>query len=272
MATADLEARLRELNKRKLEVDAAIKEQEKVAKRASKSARKTARSLPSLLCEFGATTLTEASSEVIIPPELAAHKDKQVLLAIFCLSGHCVDAAVSWLLGQGRSKSELVQCDAAVRERAAAGIEWLYIDSSPELLTFVFDSLPEQIYGLGRYVVEHRLFQWLVDQNCLKGAAPKYKQFLHQAVKSLPDAMPAVGKAKLLDFFLRNNRATRHWIVSFRQRWWVKPGMLGAGETFDPDVLQRRVPWQHKPSFRFLHVCGPGSQSLIFCVRVNLTI
>ena len=255
MATADLEARLCELNKRKLEVDAAIKGQRKLAKRASNNARKTARSLSSLVCEFGATTLSEGSSEVIVPPTLAAHKDKQTLLALFCLSGHCADVAVSWLLGQGRSKSELVQCDAVARERAAAGIEWLYIDSSPELLASLFDSLPEQIYGLGRYVVEHRLFQWLIDQNCRKGAAPKYKQFLDQAAKSVSDAMPAAGKAKLLDFFLRNNRATRHWIVSFRQRWGVKPGMLVAGETFDPYVLQRRVPWQHKSTLRFLNLC-----------------
>ena len=61
--------------------------------------------------------------DVVVPPALAMHKDKQTVLTLYDLSGHCADVVVSWLLGQGRSKdSEQVQYDAALRQRATAGV------------------------------------------------------------------------------------------------------------------------------------------------------
>ena len=242
MATAGLESEAEELNKRKRELDTAIREERKLARRASLSAARAAKSLPSLVRELGADA-TAGPADVAISPALEAHADKHALLKLYDLSGHRAEVAASWLLGQGRSKSEQVECDTVARQQAAAGVEWLYVKSPEDLLATLLDSAPRQTYSLGRYVVEHQLFHWLVDQNCVKGTAPSHKQLREQATKFVPSTMPASEQTKMISFFFENSRATRHWIVSFRQRWGVKPGALVAGETLDPDELRNKVSW-----------------------------
>jgi hypothetical protein len=242
MATAGMEAKLEELDKRKRELDAAISEERKLARRTSLRAARTAKSLPSLVLELGAGS-TAGLADVVISPALAAHADKKALLALYDLSGHCAELAASWLLGQGRSTSGHVDYDAAARQQTIAGVEWLYIKSPQELLASLLDPAPPQTYCLERYVVEYKLFHWLVDQNCDKGIAPSHKQLREQAANLVPDAMPMSKKTQMTKFFLENTRATRHWIVSFRQRWGVKPGAIVVGETLDPGVLRDRVSW-----------------------------
>ena len=176
--------------------------------------------------------------DVVVPPALATHKDKQTVLTLYDLSGQCADVVASWLLGQGRSKdSEQVQYDAALRQRATAGVEWLFIKSPVEALGSWLDGAPNHSFSLGRYVVEYRLFHWIVDQNCAKGVAPQYKQLRDHAANIVPEALPAPEKAKLVSFFLANTRASRYWLVSSRQRWGVKPGALVAGQALEPEDL-----------------------------------
>ena len=132
MATSALEAELEELKKRKREVDAALREERKSSKRSSRAAAKAAKSLPSMILELDADNM---AFDVVVPPALATHKDKQTVLTLYDLSGQCADVVASWLLGQGRSKdSEQVQYDAALRQRATAGVEWLFIKSPVEAL------------------------------------------------------------------------------------------------------------------------------------------
>ena len=253
MATSALEAELEELQKRKREVDAALREERKSSKRSSRAATKAAKSLPSMILELDADNM---AFDVVVPPALATHKDKETVLTLYDLSGHCADVVASWLLGQGRSKdSEQVQYDAALRQRATAGVEWLFIKSPVEALGSWLDGAPNHSFSLGRYVVEYRLFHWIVDQNCAKGVAPQYKQLRDHAANIVPEALPAPEKAKLVNFFLANTRASRHWLVSFRQRWGVKPGALVAGQALEPEDLQTRAPWKAL-SYSFCVFCN----------------
>lgn len=240
MATAALEAALEAIKKRKREVDAEIQAARKSAKTAARKAAKSAKSLPSMILELDPDNL---AFDVQVPSALAKHKDKQAVLALYELSGHSADVAASWLLGQGRSKREPVQYDDALRKRAKAGVEWLYIKSPDDSLATWHDAPAHRIYDLGRYIVEYALFCWLVDQNCVKGTAPSHRQLRDQASKLVPQSLPDDVKTKMVHFFLANSRATRHWMVSFRQRWGVKPGALVVGETLEPAVLHTRAPW-----------------------------
>ena len=64
-----------------------------------------------------------------------------------------------------------------------------------------------------------------------------------EAVKSVPIAMHAGAEAKLRDLFQDVRRATRKWVARFRERWDVKDGMLDAGETLEPKVMEEKAPW-----------------------------
>jgi len=110
-----------------------------------------------------------------------------------------------------------------------------------ETLCSILESLRNQLYGLGRYVVEYKLFHWLVAQNCDKGLEPRSRQLLAEAVRALPADMPAEERDELRTFFSENTRAVRHWVTSFSKRWDVKPGNLGAGEVLEPTELQDKV-------------------------------
>lgn len=230
-----IEAELGQLKKRKLELTREIqREKDKKAKKG--------KSLATLLCELGADPMVDQPG-FVLAAELLRHKDKNMLLAVFELSSHCSDTAVSWALGQGRSKSTLDQSSAETRQSAAAGVEWLYILSPQDLLDSLFETVHDKIYELGLYIVEYHLFHWLVAQNCSKGITPKARQVLAEAARSVPTTMPLADQDKLRKSFLDDTRLVRKWIESFRQRWGVKPGTLPAGDLLEPSVLKEKVAW-----------------------------
>ena len=109
----------------------------------------------------------------VLAADLLQHKDKNLLLAIFQLSAHCSDTAAAWALKQGMSKSNTEQSSAETRQFVAAGVEWLYILSPQDLVDSLFETVKDKMCDLGRYVVEYRLFHWLVVQNCSKGIHQK---------------------------------------------------------------------------------------------------
>ena len=237
MATTDIEAMkatVAQLRKRKLELTVELQMKKKQAKKQ--------KPLAELLCELGTDPMVD-QPDFVLPAELVQHSDKKPLLAIFELSAPCSDAAASWALGQGKSKSKLDASTLETRQAVTAGVDWLYILSPQDLLDSLFDTVQEKMYDLGRYVLEYHLFHWLVAQNCSKGIRPKARQFLAEAARSVPTDMPDCDQDKLRSFFLGDARLVRKWIESFRQRWGVKPGMLPAGDLIEPKVLDEKVAW-----------------------------
>jgi hypothetical protein len=242
MAVPALELEIAALKKRKLELSAELRRDSGAAARADQTRKSMQQTLASLVLELGAQSFAEPA-RVSIPPELAAHRMKTELLALFELSNHSSEVAVSWLFGRGRVAVGGDQRDPEEVELTVAGVEWLYIQTPEHELATAIDSVSGRILQLGRYVVEHHLFQWLVQQNCDRGVAPKSYQLLAEAVKSVPVSMHADAEAKLRDLFQDVRRATRKWVARFRERWDVKDGMLDAGETLEPKVMEEKAPW-----------------------------
>ena len=238
-----MEGQLSALKKRQLEIK---KELKQMSRKRAKLNAKGSCDLASLLQELGSASLA-GCTDLRIDPRLAKHKDRLTLLALFQLSDHCADTVASWVLrhglGPGKLCSRYVDIDPEVQRSTVAGVEWLYILSSVEDMDSSVESAPKDAYYLGRYAIEHKLFLWVVKQNCDHGVAPQNRQLFAEAVKSVLIALPDAVGEKLKNFFLGNTRHLRRWAVEFRERWCIKRGSLRSGENLDPHVLQSRVTW-----------------------------
>ena len=248
MLTMDLtvlENKLSEARKRTLELGRDV---ERCKKRARKAARTEEKRLDSLLHEWG--TNQQGQQEPAIPPELHGHIE--VLVVLLELSGFCVDLVVSWVLGQGNPKkrqgSRFEVWDAEVRHAISAGVEWVYILAPLQVVVSAMSNCdPRLLYELSRFVIEYRLWHWLVKQNCEIGCAPKSSQIFDEVFRfansQLATLLPVALQEELNSFFQESNRAARYWLVSFRTRWDVKQGKLNVGEDEPPQQLQNKESW-----------------------------
>ena len=192
-----------------------------------------------LLENLGASSFE--SSPPSLSPELSSHTS--CLLLLLELSDFCTDVVVSWAMGQGLPRKQATPTerlwDSDLRSNIAAGVEWLYILAPPHNV-----DLPKESLRLSRYVIEYRLFHWLVGQNCDSGVNPGNSQLIAEAVRSAPADLPVDLKEQLCIFFTRNDRATRYWITSFCDRWGIDIGRkLRAGENMHPEVMCRKESW-----------------------------
>ena len=247
MSIAGLEGELAAVNERQLELKHEFKH---VSRKQAKTKKRTCNDLASLLQELGTSSETRGIGQQI-SPRLARHEDKMTLLALCKLADQCADAVTCWALGHGGGGfcTNFVRIDPELRRQVANGVEWLYILSSEEDINNSVESVVETVQCLGRYVVEYSLFLWTVKQNCENGVAPQNRQLFAAAAQCVPIAMPDHVVDNLKNFFLQDTRRLRCWSVQFRNRWGVKPGRLCAGENFDPQILQNKVPWVSSDMF-----------------------
>ena len=262
MSVAKLEAELAAITERELELKKQISQ---ASRQQARSNERMGGDLASLLQDLGASSEADGTARQL-PPRLARHKDRVALLALFRLACDCADAVACWVLGHGVGRSRLcsnfVHIDPELRRRTASGVEWLYILSSEEDINNSVESVHEDVYYLSRYVVEYNLFLWAVKQNCERGVASQNRQLFAAAVRNVPIGIPDEVVDKLNNFFLTDTRRLRMWSVEFRKRWGIERGRLCAGENFDPEILQNRVPW---PSSDFaVELYKPAQVLLIF--------
>ena len=236
MTLRDLESQRAALKLKKLELSAQIKQ----AGRSRGNASQSQSTLADLVLHLGSSPMAEAT-EIVVPPQLAGHKMKAHVLALYELSGYSTDAVASWLLGQGKGRRGGHRYDPEARDRMRTGVEWLYIRTPLQELEAPLISNSTDIGLLGRYVVEYQLFHWLLKQNCDVGINPQTPQFLAEALRCMPSALPSAEKEKLRQLFEVSTRKTRKWITSFRTRWDIKDGMLVPGEVLEPVVMQEKV-------------------------------
>ena len=236
MTLRDLESQRAALKLKKLELSAQIKQ----AGRSQGNASQSRSTLADLVLHLGSSPMAEAT-EIVVPPQLAGHKMTAHVLALYELSGYSTDAVASWLLGQGKGRRGGHRYDPETRDRMRTGVEWLYIRTPLQELEAPLTSISTDIGLLGRYVVEYQLFHWLVKQNCDVGINPQTPQFLAEALRCMPSALPSAEKEKLRQLFEVSTRKTRKWITSFRTRWDIKDGMLVPGEVLEPVVMQEKV-------------------------------
>ena len=66
-----------------------------------------------------------------------------------------------------------------------------------------------------RYVVEHQLFGWIVEQNSEHGVAPSRDQLVEKALCFMPSTLPSEVRRALAASFNAQPRAQRKWLARF---------------------------------------------------------
>ena len=226
------------LKKRKAELKL---ESRRVAQRRRRSSQEP-QHLAHILSAAGQTKLLPSLSKIPFLQIL-------LLLALFELSEFQTEVVVAYTLGQGRPS----QCrnhglgiwDADVRSRIGAGLEVLHREVPFEVALGALDSCSEHLLGLCKFIVEYKLFHWLVQMNCRKGVAPGSPQLVAKALLYIPVLAPLAIKLALKKTFKMGSRQMRLWAASFRKRWGSKPGSLNVGEDVEPGVLKRKETQLH---------------------------
>ena len=232
----ELEAQLAEVKanhkKRLAEIRA---EKKKVAKRV----RKLDSNKPLAVVLYDAGVQEEC-------PKLEAKQQAELLMLLELTTPHCTDCAVSYALGQGREdhykNSGLDERDAAVRQAMSTALDILYQSVDFQLVVDALDGTEYMQKKLSRYVVEYKLFHWLVEQNCDKGVYPGSDLVYDAASRFVPEGTPQEMAAAMKAFFLSGSRGARYWLESFKERWKCEPGGQGTGEEVKPDLLEQKVP------------------------------
>ena len=179
-------------------------------------------------------------------PNLEAKQQAELLMLLELTTPHCTDCAVSYALGQGREdqykNSGLDERDAAVRQAMSTALDILYQSVDFQLVVDALDGTEYMQKKLSRYVVEYKLFHWLVEQNCDKGVYPGSDLVYDAASRFVPEGTPQEMAAAMKAFFLSGSRGARYWLESFKERWKCEPGGQGTGEEVKPDLLEQKVP------------------------------
>ena len=168
------------------------------------------------------------------------------MLALFELSEFQTDILASFVLGQGRPSHcrnhGLDIWGDDVRSSIGLGFDVMYREVPLEVALGALDCCAGQLRLLCKFIVEYRLFHWLVEMNCSKGVAPGSPQLAAKAQLYIPVLAPVGVKLALKAVFRVGSRKMRHWVASFRERWGCKPGLLDVGEDVKPLDLERKVP------------------------------
>ena len=191
------------------------------------------------------------------------------LFLLFELSGFCNDVVVSYALGMGRPDRFQThgyedKWEPGLRSRISSGFDIIFETFDEPFLT---DNLanchPKHLLQLCKYIVEYKLFLWMVGLNCDKGIYPPIALLLVQAVKCIPDLAPQHIREQLKAYFSSMGSTTYQWAASFTERWGTKLGVQQAGEDVEPELLRTKAAWL--PSAKF---CIPGCRILQFLVPI----
>ena len=192
-----------------------------------------------------AVVLQEAGEQQEQPKLCQGVATKLVLL--MQLADYDFGLVVSYSLGQGRPARcqlhGLNAWDPEVRRCIRIGLELLFLGVDMGVLESLWESSTQKMVQLAIYIVEHKLYHWLVELNCQKGVAPGSSQLQAQAIRIIPAKVPAAVGDVIRARYMAGGRSCRYWISSFKLRWGVKAGLLQTGEEVKPDQLQSKVSW-----------------------------
>ena len=226
----ELQAQLANLRQRQSEITATIQRASKRAKVASGDHH-----VAQLLHKAGVGESCPKPGEGV----------SRILLLMFELSDLCEDVVVSYALGQGRQKKcrcrDLDPRSEDTRRNISAGVQHLYLGVPMPLVVALDEAQEKEMYIVCKYIIEYRLFHWLVLHNCEKGVTPGTTQLRAEACRHVPVGCPAKVREHLKSFFETPGRTMRKWVLSFKRRWDVKPGLLDAGEDIEPGLLEEKA-------------------------------
>lgn len=146
------------------------------------------------------------------------------VLSVYVYSGNDLDTAAAFLkrkLSQAFDMEEVRSLVVSLYRRApTASIADLCFDES------VACHGVQRLVTACRYVVESRLHDWLLNQNCRRGVAPSRTQMMRFALSALPQEPPTEVQVCARRPLCGSCRTQRKWLCSFRKRWGAKLGRL----------------------------------------------
>ena len=146
--------------------------------------------------------------------------------------------AVDFILGRGwrggKNRWSLSASSLHAAE-AATEVEQAFLDApSSALVALVEDPLKhfefDDLLCAHQYVMEHRLYCWICNQNNDHGVAPSREQLLARALASIPVEAPEQVRSLLSRFLTGKPRKQRKWLARFRKRWGARIGFVHARE------------------------------------------
>ena len=182
-------------------------------------------------------------------PHFRCSPEHRTCLIIYIFSGYCVQVARDFVLGRGWrlhaavsgqiSEEDLCAVDRKI-ERASgeASAEFVVKLLTEPLEHFTLTLLAQA----ARYIVEHKLFAWVRNQNVRQGLAPSRAQLVERAIETIPDIAPVEVQDSLRGWLNHSSaRSQRRWLASFRRRWGARIGQLRAASTIPIEEMQRKA-------------------------------
>lgn len=192
--------------------DSRLSSQKREAEEQVKELSRQIRALHQKKRRLSARTKTEA--------EFPRSPSSQRVVLIHRISGQAADVTSDYVRGLGQPRCTAVELTAeqvqtilkdvtAATERYAAG--------APRI---------SEAALAARYVMEHRLYAWVLEQNCVFGVAPSRAQLVQQALLGVPTDLSADVKQTVQLGLTATARTQRKWLARFRARWGARLGIL----------------------------------------------
>ena len=144
--------------------------------------------------------------------------ESKLALLVYVLGGKSRPMLVHFLRGIGRRWQRRLQHTDILED-----VVWAYrTDPPPETVL----SLSKDQFAAGKYVVEYKLFHWVLTQNRCHGVAPSRTQLMEKAQAFVASNVNSAVRSQLCKLFGGKPRAQRKWLARFRKRWSVRLDVL----------------------------------------------
>ena len=178
------------------------------------------------------------------------------VLMVYIFSGHDLNVAAEYL-----AQKQLFP-GSQIEERLRA-VERVYLKTPTCQIVKLMndsclaDSRHAELKAACRFIIEHRLFQWLKRQNCEQGVAPSRLQLVRHALSTLPQEPPLSVVDAVAKPLRGSARRQRKWLQNFRRKWGARLGKLRVATTMSQAELQEKAPCSVLP-----HMGGGGTSSI----------
>ncbi len=171
----------------------------------------------------------------------------QRVVLVYRFAGQAADVTLDFVRGRGQPRCATVELTdeqerTVLSEVAQASVQ--VAASSCQIL---------EAARAARYVVEHRLYSWLLEQNCNFGVAPSRAQLVRQALLLVPTELSADVRQALRTGLTSAARTQRKWLVRFRTRWGARLGVLKTEDYVSVEEARQKATWSYSSS---IFVCG----------------
>ncbi len=156
---------------------------------------------------------------------------------VYKFAGQAADVTLDYVRGRGQPQCKTVeltaeQAQSVLREVSSASLQAAV--PSCKILEAVLAA---------RYVVEHRLYAWVLEQNCNFGVAPARAQMIQQALLRVPSGLCATARQAVQVGLTGAARTQRKWLARFRARWGARLGVLKIEDYVSVEEARRKAPW-----------------------------